>query len=150
MGSSAFTVTCEIFSWRMWDLVPWPGIELGSPALGKWSLSHWTTREVPRIVFYIEWLGKAPLMWYLSRALWRVKKLVERRTREREKAVLARIHCQNVFPLCRTLSPKKSSCKFIFKLYWSRNNPRHLRETNKKNLSGEKHLHFKGFPQTIF
>ena len=28
------------------DLVPWPGLELRSPALGAWSLSHWTTREV--------------------------------------------------------------------------------------------------------
>ena len=36
-----------IFSWSMWDLVPWPGIEPGPPALGAWSLSHWTSREVP-------------------------------------------------------------------------------------------------------
>ena len=25
----------------------WPGIEPGPPALGAWSLSHWTSREVP-------------------------------------------------------------------------------------------------------
>ena len=31
----------------MWGLVPWPGIEPGSLALGAWSLSHWTIREVP-------------------------------------------------------------------------------------------------------
>ena len=31
----------------MQDLVPWPGIESGPPALTAWSLSHWTTREVP-------------------------------------------------------------------------------------------------------
>ena len=31
----------------MWDVVPWPGIEPGPPALGAWSLSHWTTRELP-------------------------------------------------------------------------------------------------------
>ena len=31
----------------MWDLVPWPGIEPGSPAKGAQSLSHWTSREVP-------------------------------------------------------------------------------------------------------
>ena len=31
----------------MQDLVPWPRIEPGPPALGAWSLSHWTTREVP-------------------------------------------------------------------------------------------------------
>ena len=29
-----------------WYLVPWPGIELWSPALRVWSSSHWTTREV--------------------------------------------------------------------------------------------------------
>ena len=34
-------------SYSMWDLVPSPGIELGPPALGAWSLSHWITREVP-------------------------------------------------------------------------------------------------------
>ena len=46
---------CKIFScsmWTlrcgMWDLVPWPGIETGPPALGVQSPSHWTTREVPR------------------------------------------------------------------------------------------------------
>ena len=31
----------------MWDLVPWPGIERRPPAWRAWSLSHWTTREVP-------------------------------------------------------------------------------------------------------
>ena len=45
---------CRIFScsmWAlscsMWDLVPWPGIEPRHLALGAWSLSHWTTKEVP-------------------------------------------------------------------------------------------------------
>ena len=37
----------------MWDLVPWPGNEPGSPELGAHSLSHWTTREVPLLLF--EW-----------------------------------------------------------------------------------------------
>ena len=31
---------CEIF-------VPQPGIDLASPALGRQSLNHWTTREAP-------------------------------------------------------------------------------------------------------
>ena len=35
----------------MWALVPWPGIEPWPPALGAWSLSHWTTKEVPDIRF---------------------------------------------------------------------------------------------------
>ena len=34
-------------SCSMRDLVPWPGIEPGPPALGAQSPSHWTTREVP-------------------------------------------------------------------------------------------------------
>ena len=28
-------------------VVPRPGIKPGPPALGAWSLSHWTTGEVP-------------------------------------------------------------------------------------------------------
>ena len=49
-----FIAACRIFScgvWAlscgMWDLVHWPGIEPTPPALGAWSLNHWTTREVP-------------------------------------------------------------------------------------------------------
>ena len=34
-------------SCSMRDLVPWPGIECGSPAWGPQSLSHWATRKVP-------------------------------------------------------------------------------------------------------
>ena len=34
------------FTCGMWNLVPWPGIEPGSPAPGVQSLGHWTTREV--------------------------------------------------------------------------------------------------------
>ena len=37
----------------MWDLVPQPGIEPRPPALGAWSLTHWTTREVPLCIFWI-------------------------------------------------------------------------------------------------
>ena len=35
------------FSYGIWDLVPWPGIEPGPPALGAQSLDHWTTRLSP-------------------------------------------------------------------------------------------------------
>ena len=63
VACGTFTAACRIFScsmWTlscslrtlscgMWDLVPWPGIEPGPPALGAWNLSHWTTREVPII-----------------------------------------------------------------------------------------------------
>ena len=48
-----FVAMCGIFScgkralscWM--QLAPWPGIEPRPPALGAWSLNHWTTREVP-------------------------------------------------------------------------------------------------------
>ena len=40
------SVACKLI-WGMWDLIPWPGIEPSFPALGAWSLSHWTTREIP-------------------------------------------------------------------------------------------------------
>ena len=35
------------FSCGTWDLVPRPGIEPGTLALGAWRLSPWTTRDVP-------------------------------------------------------------------------------------------------------
>ena len=38
---------CNLFSFDMWGLVLWPGIEPKPPALGAQSLSHWTSREVP-------------------------------------------------------------------------------------------------------
>ena len=41
----------------MWDLVPWPGIELRA-LLGVWSLSHWTTRDVPAVLFITETSGE--------------------------------------------------------------------------------------------
>ena len=41
-----WTLSCSV-----WDLVPRAGIEPGPPALGAWSLSYWTTREVPTHLF---------------------------------------------------------------------------------------------------
>ena len=45
---------CGIFSWsiralscRMWGLVLGLGIQPEPPALGAWSVSRWTTREIP-------------------------------------------------------------------------------------------------------
>ena len=59
-----FVAACGIFSCGMralscgmQDLVPWPGMEPGSPALGAWSLNHWTTMEIPRSLFsHAKWL----------------------------------------------------------------------------------------------
>ena len=48
---SIWTLSCVVCKLLvvacMWYLVPQPGIEPRPPALGAWSLTHWTTREVP-------------------------------------------------------------------------------------------------------
>ena len=38
----------------MWDLVPGAGIKPGPYALGVWSLSHWTIREVRKVYFELK------------------------------------------------------------------------------------------------
>ena len=43
-----FTYGMKTLSCGMWDLVPWPKIEPRPPALGIWSLSRWTTRNVQK------------------------------------------------------------------------------------------------------
>ena len=48
-----FVLAHELFSCGMQDLLPWPGMEPGPRALGAWSLSHWTTRKVPRVILLI-------------------------------------------------------------------------------------------------
>ena len=46
---SVLCLRCSMFDlcWDIWDSIPWPGIEPRPPAFGVWSLSHWTTREIP-------------------------------------------------------------------------------------------------------
>ena len=48
-GCRIFDLHCGMrnLSCSTWDLVSWPGIKPGLPALELWNLSHWTTREVP-------------------------------------------------------------------------------------------------------
>ena len=42
-----FSCNMHSLSCSMWHLASWPGIKPRPPALGAWSLSHSTTREVP-------------------------------------------------------------------------------------------------------
>ena len=42
-----YRVLVAVHGYDMWDLIPWPGIKPGPPALGVWCLSHCTTGEVP-------------------------------------------------------------------------------------------------------
>ena len=51
LAAPGLTCSVRALSCGIRDLVPWPGIEPGPPALGAWSLNHWTTREVPKIKF---------------------------------------------------------------------------------------------------
>ena len=46
-----FSCGMPTLSCGLWGLVPKAGIELGAPALGAWSLSHWTIRAVLRMTF---------------------------------------------------------------------------------------------------
>ena len=46
VGWLSSVAACGIFGCSIWNLVPCPGVEPRPPALGAWSLSHWTTREV--------------------------------------------------------------------------------------------------------
>ena len=43
-----FSCSLQTLSCSIWDLVPCPGIKPQPPALGAWSLSHWTAREAPK------------------------------------------------------------------------------------------------------
>ena len=51
MGSWISVVAYKLF-FSIWDLVAWSRIEPRTPALEAWSLTHWTTREVPQISFF--------------------------------------------------------------------------------------------------
>ena len=48
----------ELFSFDMWDLVPWPGVKPWPPALAAWSLGHWTTSKVPYVSVLFCFNGK--------------------------------------------------------------------------------------------
>ena len=52
---TALGLSCGMqdLSCGMWDLVPWPGIRLGPPALEARSFRHRTTREVPVWALYL-------------------------------------------------------------------------------------------------
>ena len=51
-AGEVLVAACEVLAVAcMQDLVPQPGIETRPPALEAWSLTHWTTREVPLLDF---------------------------------------------------------------------------------------------------
>ena len=59
-----FVEAYRIFSCSMWDLVLWPGIKPKPYALGAWSLTHWTTRDVPVHLFLLYWATWAACIFW--------------------------------------------------------------------------------------
>ena len=47
-----FSHSLQTLSCGMWDLVPHPGIKPRPPAMGVWSLTHWTNREEPPVLLF--------------------------------------------------------------------------------------------------
>ena len=58
------------FSCGMRDLGPWSRVKLGPPALGTWSLHHWTTKEIPCQLLTLQYFPtlfpSLPSQWRLS------------------------------------------------------------------------------------
>ena len=46
---------CSHFSFSIWNLIPWAGVEPRPSVLGMSSLCHWTTREAPLMVNFLAW-----------------------------------------------------------------------------------------------
>ena len=59
-----FSCGMRPLSCGMWDRVPWPGIEPGPPALGAWSLTHWTTGKSWSVYNFLKILIKKTFMEY--------------------------------------------------------------------------------------
>lgn len=59
-------VACGIYSCGMWHLVSWPGIKLGTPVLGAWSLRRWTgeSQGYFRILGYLLSLAQKLCWWW--------------------------------------------------------------------------------------
>ena len=53
-----FIWLCQMFSYGMQELVPWPGMEPRPPALGAQNLSHWTIRDIPICLFLVCFISK--------------------------------------------------------------------------------------------
>ena len=71
-----FSLNCSMqaLSWSLWDLVPRLEIEPGLPVLGAWSLSHWTTREVPSLMLWCSFWGNGWNGCWISHLIcWGVK-----------------------------------------------------------------------------
>ena len=69
-GCAGSQLQHETFSCGMWDLGPWSRIRLGPPAMGTWSLHHWTTKEAHRQLLTLQYFPtifpSLPSQWLLS------------------------------------------------------------------------------------
>ena len=79
--TGSFGYSLRTLSCGMWDLVSWPGIKPRPPALGAWSLSHWTTRKAPCAFLsehfdHLGWVGarQVPFIKTLMASSWGIWK----------------------------------------------------------------------------
>ena len=97
------TLSCSTY-----DLIPWPGMEPGSPALGARSLSHWTPREVPHHTLFCCAQVQEPTLislFHVSHSWlwdWKISWL--------KSSGYAHYLCLNNLLVCATWGPKLSLC----------------------------------------
>ena len=68
----------SIFNCNMWDLVPLSGIKPTTRALGARSLSYWTIREVPVLIYFMcgfKW-GECFIIVPISTMLWTFSNII--------------------------------------------------------------------------
>ena len=70
VGVRVLITAHRTFSCSMWDLVPWPGMESGPPALEAQSFSHWTAREVSLKNSWIDWWVGGSIEMQMRWAWW--------------------------------------------------------------------------------
>ena len=66
-GAGSVVAACELLVAVCGILVSRPGVESGPPALGAWSLNHWTAREVPKLLIFKNPRVRRCLSWVCSR-----------------------------------------------------------------------------------
>ena len=76
MISSCYSITFFFFFLAtprgMWNRSCWPGIRPTPPCIERWSLNHWTAREVPKMNIWKAWFLKL-----LRLILWQTRDIAD-------------------------------------------------------------------------
>ena len=127
-------VSWGIFSCGMWDLVPWPGIKLGPPALGAWNLSTGLAEKSSISSFFLPhppalgalrwalwwWENKLCVAWELLKEMrsppfWPGASFVTPRRKNKLKRNIARLKTED---LRQFLLVPAQSCQLIWITLW--------------------------------